>query len=123
MQQALEDLKGVAVIADDILVYGKGQDIAQAQQDHENNLKALLDRCREKSIKINKEKMKLRMEELTYMGHVIGKDGLKPDERKVTAIKNMETPSDVKQLKRFLGMTSYLAKFIPSLSSETEILR
>ena len=36
------------------------------------------------------------MEELTYMGHVIGKDGLKPDERKVTAIKNMETPSDVK---------------------------
>lgn len=57
------------------------------------------------------------------MGHIITDKGIKPDNRKVSAIKLMKTPKDKKELKRFLGMISYLSKFLPSMSSTTECLR
>lgn len=53
ISQALEGLDGVAVIADDILVYGSGNNDEDAYADHERNIKNLLDRCLEKNIKLN----------------------------------------------------------------------
>lgn len=50
------------------------------------------------------------------MGHVISPEGIKPDPKKIIAIENMKTPTCIKELKRFLGMVSYLAKFLPSVS-------
>lgn len=46
MHQALENLEGVDVIADDILVYGCGSDMKEARINHDHNLKSLLERCR-----------------------------------------------------------------------------
>lgn len=60
MVQALEDLDGIAIIADDILVYGEGETSDEALVDHDNKLRKLFNRCLEKGIKINKDKMKLR---------------------------------------------------------------
>jgi len=123
MSQALEGLDGVAVIADDILVYGEGDNEIEAMESHEKNLKQLLERCRKKNIKLNKDKLKLRQKEMPYMGHLLTSKGLKPDPKKISAISSMKAPENVQELKRFLGMVSYLAKFLPSISSETEILR
>lgn len=75
-----------------------------------------MNRCREKQIKLNKDKVKLRQKEMAYMGHVITPNGLKPDPNKIRAINNMQAPNEVKALKRFLGMVSYLSKFLPSIS-------
>ena len=55
LQAALSGLKRIAVIVDDILIYGLGD--TEAMIDHNNNLKALLQRCREKNIKLNKKKL------------------------------------------------------------------
>jgi len=54
----LSGLKGIglAVIADDILIYGSGDNDTEAMIDLNNNLRALLQRCREKNIKLNKKK-------------------------------------------------------------------
>jgi len=57
------------------------------------------------------------------MGHLLTPEGLKVDLSKVEAILEMPSPSDVKKLKRFLGMVNYLAKFLPLLSDMTETLR
>ena len=51
--QALEGLVGVACIADDILIYGVGDTLDAATQDHDRNLSSPLERCRE-SIKLNR---------------------------------------------------------------------
>ena len=67
MHQALEDLDGVAVIADDILVFGKGQNDEEARRDHDENLEKLMKKCQEKSIKLNKDKVRLRKTEILYM--------------------------------------------------------
>jgi len=55
IQAALSGLKGVYCIADDILVTGAGDDVAAATRDHDANLLALFDRCRQKGIKLNKD--------------------------------------------------------------------
>lgn len=83
MHQALEGLRGTTVIADDILVYGEGDTKEAAEKDHENNLRRLLERCREKNIKLNEKKLKLRQTELRYIGHVLTDNGTKPDPDKI----------------------------------------
>ena len=67
--------------------------------------------------------MKLRLTELKYVGHIISKDGIKLDPKKVETILNMPSPTNVVQLKRFMGMVSYFAKFLPTMSKHTEPLR
>lgn len=123
MNEALQNLKGVAVIADDILVYGDGLSDEEALINHDKNLEELLLRCQKENIKLNKEKMKIHLSEVTYIGHLLTKDGVRPDPRKVKAIHSLKTPTDVKSLRRFLGMVNYLAKFLPMLSEITQPLR
>ena len=110
-------------MVDDILCVGEGDTYESAVKDHDRNLIALLERCREKNIKLNPKKLQLRKQEVPYIGHVLIPDGLKPDPSKVQAIVAMPTPSDKKALQRLLGMITYLAKFLPNLSDVTEPLR
>ncbi|KAF7647500.1 hypothetical protein LDENG_00171570 [Lucifuga dentata] len=57
------------------------------------------------------------------MGHLLTTEGLLLDPEKVAAIQNMQTPTDVKSLQRFLGFVNYLAKFLPRLSDVCEPLQ
>lgn len=82
------------LIHDDILIYGAGT-IEEASQDHDRNLLQLMQRCKDKSIKLNKEKIKLRSKEVPFMGHVITSEGLKADREKIRAVQEMLTPTDV----------------------------
>ena len=70
----------------DILVAGCGETAAEAEEDHDMKLTQLLERCREKNIKLNKEKLHWKRSELSYMGHFIPAEGLKVDPAKVEAI-------------------------------------
>jgi len=54
---------------------------------------------------------------------MITDQGIQPDLNKVSAINNMKSPDSVKSLKSFLGMVTYLSKFIPNLADNTKILR
>ena len=63
------------------------------------------------------------MQELPWIGHVIGQGVLKPDPEKIEAIVNMPAPSDKTGLVRLLGMVQYLAKFCANLSDLVRQLR
>ena len=123
MNNTFENLKGTAIIADDLLVFGEGDDIESATKDHDENLKNALQRARERNLKLNKEKVKLRMSEVPYIGHLLTSEGIKPDPKKVEAVRKMPQPTDVPSVKRFLGMVNYLSKFLPNISTITEPLR
>ena len=73
MHSVLQGLPGVAVIADDILVYGAGTTEEESQKDHDKNLQQLLQRARDKNLKFNKRKLRLCLSEVTYMGHRLTK--------------------------------------------------
>lgn len=88
MSQTFEDLEGVEVIVDDILIWGENE------QQHDKRLEKVLQCIRERNIKLNLEKCTLKAKEVSYMGHFLTADGLKPDPEKVAAIRNMHRPQN-----------------------------
>ena len=123
MHEFVEDLEGVEVIADDFLIAGFGETDAEVNSGLEKNERAFFKKCREWNLKLNKLKLKRAQTEVRFMGHLLTPGGLKADPAKVEAILDMPLPTDVKGLKRFLGMVNYLAKFLPLLSDMTELLQ
>ena len=123
LHMILDGLEGTEVIADDILVYGVGETEEEARLNHDDNLIKLLDRVQAKEVKINKDKMKLHLNEIKYMGHLLTTAGVKPDPEKVKSIREMQIPTNKTEIKRFLGTVNYLSKFIPHLSTLAELLR
>lgn len=107
----------------DFLVIGFGDTVSEAVENHDENLVGFLERARERNLTLNPDKIQLRLSEVPFIGHRLTANGLIADSRKVEAIVNMPTPTDVKSLRRPLGMVNYLSKFLPNLSSSCEILR
>ena len=67
---ALEGLEGIICIADDILVYGEGNDYEEAEKDDRNFI-ALMGRCHRLNIKLNAAKLQLKLKELKFMGTIM----------------------------------------------------
>ena len=71
MNEAIEGLNGVTGIADDVLVYGCGETVVEAEQDHDQNLRTLLDKSRSVGIQWSSKKFTFRVLEVTYVGHKV----------------------------------------------------
>lgn len=123
VSQALEGLEGILNITDDILIYGVGDTEDEARRDHDRKLEALLIRCRERGIALNKNKLKLRIPEVPFMGHLFTKQGLKIDPDKSKAVFEMPRPEDVEGVQRLNGFVNYLSKFLPRLADHMEPIR
>ena len=117
VDEAYEGLSGVETIADDILVYGS------SVEEHDRNLANMLQRSRERGIKLNSDKSVVKSTELSFFGNLITSKGLQADPSKISAICNMQPPQNKKELETFLGMINYLSKFLPHLAEETHSLR
>ena len=83
MREHIEGLKGVEVIADDFVIVGYGDTPTEWQADHDRNVRAFLDRCRERNLKLNKNKARLKQHEVPFIGHILTPRGLRPDPCKV----------------------------------------
>ena len=123
LQDCLEGLPNVEVIADDILIYGSGSTDEEAEVAHDKAFKALMERARQRHLKLNPTKVKFKMPSVAYMGHIISAKGLQTDPAKVKAVVQMPVPTDVAGVQRLLGLVNYLSKFTPHLSSVCEPLR
>ncbi|CAB3981086.1 Hypothetical predicted protein [Paramuricea clavata] len=123
LDQAIDDLEGVKTVADDILVIGNGESLAEAIIDHDAKMKQLLDRCRERGVNLNGTKFLLKQTSVPYIRHVLTSAGVKSDPAKIEAIIKMEGPTSVEGVRRIMGTINYLAKFLPQLSDVSEPLR
>ena len=121
--QAIEGLPGVRSIIDDILIFGEGDTDEEAIIDHDKKFRSLMERCRERNLKLNKDKLKLKLREVKFIGHLITNQGLKPDPEKIRAVMEMPKPTDVSGVRRIIGFVTYLSKFLPKLSDICEPLR
>ena len=97
-------------VVDDIIVYGTDDDIQHATEDHDKKLRELLLRCRKKGIRLNRNKCQFRTNDITFLGHRITSQGLKPHDANVEAIMKMENPYNVEEA-RLQGTVNYLARF------------
>ena len=123
MHEITEGLHGVEVVADDFVVVGFGSTLKQATHDHDRKLEAFLQHCQERNLKLNDDKLKLRLQEVPFIGHVATAAGLCVDPHKVQAIMEMPPPEDVAAVQRLLGPAQYLSKFLSHLSDITKPLR
>jgi hypothetical protein len=117
LNQELLGLEGVRCIADDILVYGTNE------KDHNQNFERLLELCKEKSIKLTKDKLEFKCKEVSLHGHLLTNEGLKVDPGKVKAIMQMPRPTTPEEILCLNGMVNYLSRFLPNLSEVIKPLR
>jgi len=99
------------VYLDDIIIFGKNFN------EMLNNLKKVFLRIRSANLKINPEKCVLFEKHVKYLGHIISLEGVTTDPEKIAAVKEWPIPHTKKQLRSFLGFSSYYRKFIKGFSS------
>ena len=85
--------------------------------EHEISLHTVLKRLEEYNLRVRLDKCKFFAPSITYLGHKINEDGLSTLENKVQGIVVSPTPSNVSQLRSFLGTVNYYGNFIPNLST------
>ena len=98
------------ILPEDILIFGK------TKEDHDANLVKFLSTCKRVGIKLNRDKMQIEVDKITFMGHQVTRNGLEIDPEKVDAIQNMKQPTCVEDVRRFVGMANFVARYIPSLT-------
>ena len=123
MHEIIEGLQGVEVVADNFLVVGRGETSEAANRDHDKNLDAFLQRCMARGVRLNPDKIKLRVSEVPFIGHRATSEGLCVHLAKVKAIQAMLVPQSVAAVQRLLGLAQYLSKFLPHLADVTKSLR
>ena len=111
MENLLQGIPGVLIYIDGILVTGKT--IAE----HLSNLESVLVRLEYAGVRLKRSKCSFLMPSVKFLGHCISAKGIQPTLEKVEAIRKASEPSDVTQLKSFLGAVNYYGKFLPDLSS------
>ena len=89
------DLPWVHCVADNVLNAGTGENLDAARAPLDDNTDRFLQRCVEKGIVLNPDKMEYGVTSFPFMGHLLTSEGLKPDPEKISAILDMPTPADV----------------------------
>ena len=95
---------------DDLLVHSQNVD------QHLTQLKMAFLRLRENNLKINLEKCKFVTPEVTYLGHTLSKDGVRPAMDHIKAVREFPEPQTVKQIREFTGLTNYFRPHIKNFS-------
>lgn len=101
---------------DDIIVTSK------TFEDHISHLKDVFRRLRQAKLKINPDKCNFFKREIRYLGHVVCENGIKTDPDKIAAITNMSPPKNIKDVRRFLGITSWYRRFVPNFAKLSQPL-
>ncbi len=100
--------EGVAHIADDLIVCGGDL------QEHERNLHAVLQRLKDSGMTLNGDKCQFRLPKLTFFGHELSNQGVTPSEEKIAAVVNARAPRNISEVRSFVQLVQYSAKFIPN---------
>ena len=95
---------------DDILV------CSQTFSEHIEHLGQVFARLRKASLRLKARKCLFLRDEVPYLGHIVTKDGLKPDPMKTEKMRLYPTPMNISQVRQFLGLASYYRRFVPEFS-------
>ena len=117
IQQFLEGCDGVRNIHDDIIVHG------QTSEEHDKLLEEAMERIQNRGLTLNQEKCKFLMSELEFMGHLLSARGIEPSQAKGEAVSEARRPESAVEVRSFLGLVNFCARFIPDLATVSEPLR
>ena len=116
MEQLLNGIAHVGVLLDNILITGI------TEEEHLANLEEVLKRLSGAELRLKVSKWQFMKPSLDCLCHHIDKDGFHPVAAKIRATKDAPVPTNVTDLKTFLGMINFYGKFLPNLASTFEPL-
>lgn len=111
------DIKGLNIYFDDMIL------ASENQVEHDKALFEIFKRARVNNIKFNFNKFQYKLSSVKFMGLIISKEGIHPDEGNIEAVTAIETPKNKTEVLRVLGLVKFFSKFVPNLSRLTENLR
>ena len=106
--------KSVVVYLDDILVYSKD---ATA---HDAHVREVLEILRKHQLTANPAKCQFFKESVKFLGHIIGHNEIGVDKAKIAAVERMAAPTNIHEIRRFMGLCNYFRKFVPDFSHVAE---
>jgi hypothetical protein len=98
--------KFALVFFDDILIY------SVTYEDHLKHVEQVLSILRKDQWQVKLSKCAFAQEKISYLGHVISACGVATDDSKIESIRTWPVPTNLKELRGFLGITGYYRKFI-----------
>ena len=87
-----------------------------ALEEHEIKFNNLAERLRKANFHLQPDKCEFLRPEVGYLGHIIDKNGVRSDPKKIIAVKNFPVPKTQKNVKQFLGLAGYYRRFIDGFS-------
>ena len=112
----LSGIPNVKNISDDIST-------GKTQAEHDAALAAVLHRLRETNLTLNKDKCKFNNTTIEFYGYLFSDKGIAADRKKVESILNASNPRNATELRSFLGLVNYVARFIPDYATKSAPLR
>jgi transposase InsO family protein len=99
------------VYLDDILIYSK------SRAEHMKHVKMVLDKLQKAQLIVNKKKCVFGKKSLTFLGFEINSAGIRPDQSKIAAIRTWPTPTNVQEVRAFIGLTQHFRRFVPQFAA------
>jgi len=110
IENILKDIPDITVFLDDIKI------ASISKKKHFESLELVLKRLSEYNIRLNLKKCSFLKDQILYCGHVIDKFGIKKEKEKMDAINKLPRPSNVSEVRAFVGLINYYGRFIENLS-------
>ena len=106
----------VLVYVDDCIIFADNLD------EHDEKFKKVAERLRAANMRLQPEKCEFYRTEVSFLGHIISVNGVKPDPKKVSAVNNFPRPKNTTHIQQFLGLIGYYRRFIVNFSKEAKAL-
>ena len=100
-------LKWCIIYLDDIIVFSK------MPEEHIERLRGVFEKLSATGLRLKPSKCEFFKPRITYLRHIVSKDGIETEKKKVIAIQEWLIPKTVTEVCSFLGFTNYYHKFIP----------
>ena len=110
IDHVLEGMTNAVAYVDDIIVF------SSSPEEHLKHLNELFARLKKYGVIINPTKSQFGSSELQFLGHLVTADGIRPLPSKVESIKKYPLPTNIKQLRTYLGMINFYHRFINNLA-------
>ncbi|KAG8192707.1 hypothetical protein JTE90_009730 [Oedothorax gibbosus] len=116
MHEVLRGLPFCYVYLDDILCF------SESHEEHKGHLRTIFERLQAHGLKLNISKCEFGVPELTFLGHLVTSQGLKPLPEKVDAVLQYKLPETIAALSKFLGLLNFYRRFVPKAAEHQCIL-
>ena len=100
----------VIIFLDDILIYSK------TKEEHEKHVEEVLKLLRENKLYAKESKCEFFKNKMSFLGHIVGENGISMEEQKIKAVKEWPIPKDVSDVRSFLGLAGYYRRFVHKFS-------